>query len=89
MDYPQDTEAGEQTEKELKAYYRAARKIFNTASGHRVLKMWKIKDLEGTALCPNDPMSTGYMLGRKEFVQECINHLKDDLVLDDVKIVTE
>ena len=76
-------------EKELKSYHRAARKIFNTASGRRVLAMWREKDLQETALVENDPLTTGYRLGRKEFVQEVINHLKDEDVLDDIKIETE
>ena len=76
-------------EKLLKSYHRAARKIFNTASVRRVLAIWREKDLLETALVPNDPLTTGYRLGRKEFVQECINHLKDEDVLDDIKIETE
>ena len=76
-------------EKALKAYHRAARKIFNSPSGHRVLAMWKEKDMQETALVGNDPLTTAYKLGRKEFVQEVINHLRDEEVLDDIKIETE
>jgi hypothetical protein len=51
--------------------------------------MWREKDMQETSLVPNDPITTAYRLGRKEFVQEIINHLKNEDVLDDVKIETE
>ena len=76
-------------EKEIESYHRAARKIFKSASGLKVLKMWKELYLDESALIPNDPVSTAYMLGRKELVQEVMGHIKDQDVLDEVNIVTE
>lgn len=86
---PDKLEEEAKVQKALDSYFRAVRKIFNSPSGHRVLATWKEKDLRESALVPNDTATSMYKLGRKEFVQEVIDHLKDDGVLDDVKIETE
>ncbi len=76
-------------EKELQSYRRACRKVFKSPSGLKVLKVWKEQYYDETALVPNDPVSTAYHMGRKEFIQAVMNHIKDIEVLDDVQIVTE
>jgi hypothetical protein len=72
-----------------KKYLSALKDIFDSPAGHYVLAVLKEKEMDHTALVPNDPMSTGYCLGRKELVQEFINCLKEDSALDEVKIETE
>jgi hypothetical protein len=75
--------------KAVKNYQSALKRLFNTPDGYTVLATWKADFIDPTALCQGDPYSTMYALGQKELVQEFINHLKDDGVLDDVKLEIE
>jgi len=75
--------------KAVKNYQAALKRLFNTPDGYIVLATWREDNVNKSSLVPMDPCATAYYLGRKELVQEVINHLKDDGVLDDIKIETE
>lgn len=70
-------------------YQAALKRLFNSPDGHIVLATWREDFVKTSALVPGDPQCTGYALGQKELVQEIINHLKDDGVLDEVKLEIE
>ena len=75
--------------KALKNYQAAISRLFNSPDGHAVLAVWREDFVNKQALVPGDSMSTGYLLGQKELVQGFIKHLKDEDVLDDVKLEIE
>jgi len=75
--------------KAVKNYQAALKRIFNSPDGHTVLATWREDFVNQRALAPGDPITTGYLLGQKELVQEFINHLKDDGALDEVKLEIE
>jgi len=76
--------------KEEKKYLAAVKRLFNTRDGHTVLAAWKAEYVD-TSIAPlnGDPYIMSYLLGKKEFVQDVVFHLKDDGVLDNVPIEIE
>lgn len=75
--------------KAVKVYQAALKRLLNTPDGHIVLATWKEDFVKTSSLVLADPHSTMYHLGQKEFVIELITHLKDDGVLDEVKLEIE
>ena len=72
--------------KGVRAYKASLEKVFNSHDGHIVLAWLKSEYIDSTALVTNSVIGSGYLLGKKELVQELINSLKDDGVLDEIQI---
>jgi len=72
--------------KGIKIYKASLEKVFNSHDGHVVLAWLRSEYVDSTALVTDSNIATGYLLGKKELVQELINSLKDDGVLDEIKI---
>lgn len=72
--------------KGVRAYKSSMTRVFDSHDGHIVLAWLKSEYIDSTALVTNSVIGSGYLLGKKELVQELINSLKDDGVLDEIQI---
>lgn len=72
--------------KGVRAYKSSMTRVFDSHDGHIVLAWLKSEYVDSTALVTDSSIATGYLLGKKELVQELINTLKDDGVLDEIQI---
>ena len=78
-------EAPQELNREVKRYQTSIKRLFNSPDGHIVLAMWRESHVNESSLDAH-PTIMAYHVGKKEFVQDIINHLKDDGVLDEIKI---
>lgn len=72
--------------KAVKNYQAALKRLFNTPDGHTVLATWRAEFVNISSLVHMDPYATAHHLGQKELILELMTHLKDDGVLDEVKL---
>ncbi len=68
-----------------KRYVSAVRRLFNTPDGLFVLKCWKADYYDVSALCERDN-SSFYAMGQKEFVQELLGVIKDEVSFQELRV---